>query len=96
MNARPFTTSPGYRVAPYGTAGQTAILSPRGCVALMNAGSQPVRDTDAAQIVATCEAFPRLLAVARAVADCPDYRGISTLEMRALRAELAATLNPKG
>lgn len=62
MNNTPFTTSPGYRVEIHGSPGRCAIKSPRGLVAIMEAGNADTREKDAARIVATVEAFPRVLA----------------------------------
>ena len=68
MNNTPFTTSPGYRVEIHGSPGKCAIKSPRGLVAIMEAGNGSTREEDARRIVATVEAFPRLLATLKELA----------------------------
>lgn len=59
-------------------------------------GVCPTRDNAAMlgrELVRRWNAYPNLLAAARAVSECPDYRGINTHEMDNLRAALAnATL----
>ena len=72
MNNTPFTTSPGYRVEIHGSPGKCAIKSPRGLVAIMEAGNGSTREEDARRIVATIEAFPVLLAALKEVTEQHD------------------------
>lgn len=66
MNKTPFTTSPSYYTDIHGSPGRCVIKSPRGLVATMEAGYQ-TREEDAARIVATVEAFPRVLAALKSL-----------------------------
>jgi hypothetical protein len=72
MNNTPFTTSPGYRVEIHGSPGRCAIKSPRGLVAIMEAGNADTREDDAARIVATVNAYPRALAILKELAEQHD------------------------
>ena len=55
MTAR--TKGPGRLYVSALESGQTCIRSPRGLVAVMESGNQLTRDTDAAYIVAACDAY---------------------------------------